>query len=381
MTPDLDIEWITTLRQSQATPSAPANDARIAAPTVATLPMVSMENSSLDSGSERRTSGRFHRRRPEQPDQLLGVAVVDLDDVADLDALEQVFDVAVSHPDAAVRGGAPDRAGDVRSVDAEALAAQAEPAGAERIGLSGQDRTTRRVVGRARNAVDDRVASGWARRLAGSDRGGVDLQEPAVLDERELSVRNADHDPARRPLLGDCPDCCDQHQGNQHRLSHGCLRFAMRESARRQPRARARRFNELREEGWREYVSQPTRRVSADTQAGGFSANSKVTTPSIELRRSAGHEGRAGRLRVSKPPGRDRSRPSRGRTSGFPSAVARRVSGRSGRGRRCDTRSGCRAWSGLRSRRADRWRCGTWLDRNANRAWRGRSFRASKPRG
>ena len=97
---------------------------------------------------------------------LRGALVAQFDGVADRNDLEELLDVPVAHPDAAVRGVAADRGGSVGAVDAVALAAEADPTGTERVGFSRRNDAALVIPGGIRDVVDDREIDlpGWATR-------------------------------------------------------------------------------------------------------------------------------------------------------------------------------------------------------------------------
>ena len=71
---------------------------------------------------------------------------MELDDVAAADAGEELFDVLIAQADAAVRFGKADGRGCVGAVDAVALRAEPNPAGADRIRAARADDLSRLVV-------------------------------------------------------------------------------------------------------------------------------------------------------------------------------------------------------------------------------------------
>src|SRR5947208_555794 len=91
----------------------------------------------------------------EQLRELRRAFAVQLDDIARLQAFEQLFDIAIPHPDAPVRSPVADRAGRVGAVNAEPLDTQTKPARAERIRRAGGNDFAGAVVGGIRNAIDD----------------------------------------------------------------------------------------------------------------------------------------------------------------------------------------------------------------------------------
>jgi len=103
-----------------------------------------------------------------------------------------------------VRGVLADGGGAIRAVNAEALDVEAHPARAERIAGAGSDDHAGVVVAGILQALDDLEFAGRAGAIWGADGDGVELDEAAVFEEGELTVRDADDDAANGGGLRGC---------------------------------------------------------------------------------------------------------------------------------------------------------------------------------
>src|SRR4051794_32931126 len=137
-------------------------------------------------------------RDGEEPGDFFIPFGVQFDDVAGAHAFEETLDVLVAQADAAVRLRKADRLRAVGAVNAVALGAEADPPRPDRIGGAGADHFSRLVVGRVGDAGDDVERADRAGRARRADRDRIDADDLLVLDQRELAIGQAHHDPPRR---------------------------------------------------------------------------------------------------------------------------------------------------------------------------------------
>src|SRR5204862_3455226 len=133
--------------------------------------------------------------RPEQLGDFRCALGVQLDDVAGAHALEQPLHVPIAQADAAVRVRRPDRPRLVGSVNAVALFVQPNPAGAERVCRAGTDDSSRLVVSRVRDAVDDGECADGSRRVGRTDGNREHAHDRVILNHGQLAIGNADDEP------------------------------------------------------------------------------------------------------------------------------------------------------------------------------------------
>jgi hypothetical protein len=97
--------------------------------------------------------------------------------------------------DASVRGGLADRLRLVRPVDAVALAVESHPARTERVLRASGDHFAGVVVRRIGDASSELEGAGRAGRDVGPDCDRINLDDTAVLNDRELAIGDADDQP------------------------------------------------------------------------------------------------------------------------------------------------------------------------------------------
>jgi hypothetical protein len=115
-----------------------------------------------------------------------------LDDVADADAREQFFDVAIAETNTSVRNIPTDEARLVGAVDAIAFQVQADPTRADGIIGAGGNHFAGMIVNRIRDAINDAVLARRAGTLGRSD-GNMKFQDnAAIFNDGENTIRDAD---------------------------------------------------------------------------------------------------------------------------------------------------------------------------------------------
>jgi hypothetical protein len=129
---------------------------------------------------------------------------VELDHIALAHKFEQLLHIAIAHPDATVRREVANRARLIRAVNAVALQVEPDPPRSKRILRTRRDHHAGGVVCRRGQPPNDAEFPRWAWAIEGACCYRVDLYDAAVLDERQLAVRNAHNDPAHGLIVRLC---------------------------------------------------------------------------------------------------------------------------------------------------------------------------------
>src|SRR5579872_2571407 len=135
---------------------------------------------------------------------------------------EQLFHIAIAHPDAAVRSTMPNGLRVVGPVNAIAMQAEPDPSRAERIRLARRHHLMRGVPGRVLNPPRHGELAAGAGCRERANRNRIHAGYLSTLDERELAVRYVDDN---TPLDFSIFGHQTAHGQQRHRYLHRRLYF------------------------------------------------------------------------------------------------------------------------------------------------------------
>lgn len=137
---------------------------------------------------------------------FVGPLRIQFDGVTDFYQPEQLLDVGITQPDAAMRRRAANRSWIAGAVYPVAFAAQSDPTRAERVLLARRHYSSRAVPSWMRDSDGNREATRGAGSCRGADCDRVNFDHVCIFQQRQLPIWNADDDPSRGGprLLGQC---------------------------------------------------------------------------------------------------------------------------------------------------------------------------------